>query len=347
MRRTIFLSVVIVSSLSVGVARAASDPESTVHASDEVLAEIVTIPGHQIPAQMLAEAQGVAVIPDVIKIGFIGGVRRGHGVVLVRDAEGEWGLPQFVTITGGSIGWQAGVQATDVVLVFRTKKSIDGLMQGKFTLGGDVSVAAGPVGRDAAAATDVQLKAEILSYSRCRGIFAGAAFDGSLIQIDEEAHGFYYGTPSNMAPARVPRSAIDLVQEIATLSATNIVPPPSGSAAPGPVAMQARPEVIRRALARDATNLFAVLDPTWRAYLGLPPEVFQANGAPTPPPSLDSLQRSLQAYDRVAQDARYRSLSERPEFQTTREVLRSYVAALSVPAQPGLALPPPPVPTLN
>ena len=109
MRRTIFLSALIVSWLSVGVARAAADPESTVHASDEVLAEIVTIPGHQIPAQMLAEAQGVAVIPDVIKIGFIGGVRRGHGVVLVRDAEGEWGLPQFVTITGGSIGWQAGV----------------------------------------------------------------------------------------------------------------------------------------------------------------------------------------------------------------------------------------------
>ena len=227
MIRSTWLAFALIGWLLSGDALAVGDPEQTVRESDEVLAEIVTIPGRQVPAQLLAQAQGVAVIPNVIKIGFIGGVRRGHGVVLVRDAEGEWGLPQFVVLTGGSVGWQAGLQATDVVLVFLTKKSIEGLMTGKFTLGADAAVSAGPVGRNAAAATDGQLKAEILSYSRSRGLFAGVALDGSVIQIDQRR------TSATTAPLRtcrrhsVPQLALGLVQELASVSNPGQVLPPA------------------------------------------------------------------------------------------------------------------------
>jgi lipid-binding SYLF domain-containing protein len=332
-----------------GDARAVGDPEQTVRESDEVLAEIVTIPGRQVPASLLAQAQGVAVIPNVIKIGFIGGVRRGHGVVLVRDAEGEWGLPQFVVLTGGSVGWQAGLQATDVVLVFLTKKSIEGLLSGKFTLGADAAVSAGPVGRNAAAATDGQLKAEILSYSRSRGLFAGVALDGSVIQIDQEAHVAYYGTPSNMAPARVPPSALALVQELASVSNPGLVVPPASLGPPGATQLQPppvapvppRPDVLRRALARDAANLYALLDPQWREFLAVPREAFDA-GPTAPPPLIPALQQSQQKFDRIARDPQFQTLAQRPEFQQTRDVLAAYVQAMTMAAQPPVQLPPPP-----
>ena len=170
------------------------------------------MPGKAIPEYLLAEAQGVVIVPNVIKIGFIAGVRRGHGVVMVRDAEGEWSLPQFVTLTGGSVGWQAGIQGTDVVLVFTTRKGVQGLMQGKFTIGADASVSAGPVGRNAAAGTDATLKSEILSYSRSRGLFLGVAIDGSVLEIDGVAHAAYYGSPTSELPRQVPDSAIKLRQ---------------------------------------------------------------------------------------------------------------------------------------
>jgi SH3 domain-containing YSC84-like protein 1 len=348
MIRSCLLAAVLTGSFMAGDARALGDPELTIQQSSEVLAEIVTIPGRQIPAQLLAEAQGVAVIPSVIKLGFVGAVRRGHGVVLVRDPAGAWGLPQFVTLTGGSVGWQAGLQATDVVLVFLTRKSIEGLLSGKFTLGANAAVAAGPVGRDAAAATDVQLKAEILSYSRSRGIFAGVSLDGSMIQIDYPLHAMYYGTPANMAPASVPPSALALVQELAAVSSIGqVIPAPMlpSPAMPQPAVESpaARADVLRRAVARDATNLYALLDPSWRQFLALPPEVFQGNA----PPSLEAMQRALGAFDRVAQDPRYQSLAQRPEFQSTHEFLGVYIAALSTAGQPALALPPPPGPTLN
>ncbi|HEV3020939.1 MAG TPA: lipid-binding SYLF domain-containing protein, partial [Pirellulales bacterium] len=111
----------------------ARGPDESVRLADQVLHEIMSIPARRIPEQLLADAEGLVIIPSVIKVGFVGGIRRGRGVVLVRDADGAWGIPQFVVLTGGSVGWQAGVQATDVVLVFRTKKSVEGLLGGKFT----------------------------------------------------------------------------------------------------------------------------------------------------------------------------------------------------------------------
>jgi lipid-binding SYLF domain-containing protein len=112
----------------------------------------------------------------------------------MRDRNGGWGNPVFISLTGGSVGWQIGVQSTDVVLVFKTKTSLDGFMKGKrLTLGADVAVAAGPVGREAQASTDGSLEAEIFSYSRSRGLFVGASLDGSMIDVDERANGAYYG----------------------------------------------------------------------------------------------------------------------------------------------------------
>lgn len=159
----------------------------------EVLEDITAIPEKGIPPALLKNAQGIAIIPGVIKAAFVIGGRHGSGIVVVRDSEGEWSNPSFVTITGGSIGWQIGAESADIILVFKSKKGINNMMKGKFTLGADVSIAAGPVGRQAEAATDVQLKAEIYSYSRSRGLFAGLSLEGAALQIDDDANAAFYG----------------------------------------------------------------------------------------------------------------------------------------------------------
>lgn len=142
----------------------AADPEGTVKSAAQSLTEIMAIPASSIPTALLRDAEGVAIVPGVIKAGFVVGGRRGHGVVLARDSARNWANPLFVTLTGGSVGWQVGVQSTDIFLVFKTKRSLDGFIKGrKFTLGADAAVAAGPVGRQAEAGTDERLRAEILS----------------------------------------------------------------------------------------------------------------------------------------------------------------------------------------
>ncbi|WP_411833329.1 lipid-binding SYLF domain-containing protein [Pseudoxanthomonas mexicana] len=158
-----------------------------------VLAEIQKIPEQGIPDKLLDEGRAIVVIPDTIKAGLVLGGRRGHGLLSVKNADGAWSQPVFVKLTGGSIGFQAGVQSSDVVLVFRNDRSLDSIVNGKFTLGADAGVAAGPVGRNAAAATDGQLKAEIWSWSRARGLFAGVALDGAVLQIDDDANVAVYG----------------------------------------------------------------------------------------------------------------------------------------------------------
>jgi lipid-binding SYLF domain-containing protein len=128
-------------------------------------------------------------------VAFFAGGRRGHGVLVVRDRAGRFTSPVFVTMTGGSFGWQWGVQSTDIVLVFTTPRGIEGISGGKLTLGADASVAAGPVGRQASAATDPTFKAEVYSYSRNRGVFAGLALDGTVISINEDADAAFYKKP--------------------------------------------------------------------------------------------------------------------------------------------------------
>jgi lipid-binding SYLF domain-containing protein len=145
-----------------------------------------------IPPALLKNAHGVAIIPNVFKASFVIGGRHGRGVLLVREPDGAWGRPVFVTLSGGGIGFQAGVQSTDLVLVFKTRGSLDRIKQGKITLGADVGVAAGPIGRQAEAATDAHLKAEIYSYSRSRGLFAGVSLEGAALLMDGWATQAYY-----------------------------------------------------------------------------------------------------------------------------------------------------------
>ncbi len=221
MQRFLALTFFLGCAMSVVQASAASDPETTIRNSEQVLSDLMAIPARAIPHHLLAEAQGVAVIPDVMKIGFVGGVRRGHGVMFVRDAEGEWSLPQFITLTGGSVGWQAGIQATDVVLIFKSRKGVEGVMKRRFTIGADASVSAGPVGRDAEAATDAALRAEILSYSRSRGLFAGVAIDGSALEVDQRAHVAFYGSPTGEVPRQLPESAAQLRNYLSELTDAN------------------------------------------------------------------------------------------------------------------------------
>jgi lipid-binding SYLF domain-containing protein len=168
----------------------ADTPERTLQSSSEVLAAILAIPARCIPAALLADAQGIAIVPGVIKAGFIVGARGGHGVVFSRNPDGSWGGPAFIRIGGASFGLQAGVQSTDVILVFKTRKSLERVLQGrgKLTLGADVAIAAGPIGRQAAAGTDAKLRAEVFSYSRSRGLFAGVSFDGAAILYDSDAN---------------------------------------------------------------------------------------------------------------------------------------------------------------
>jgi len=175
------------------LARAGEDENHRAENAVRVLKEVMEAPDKAIPKDLLENAHAIAVVPDVIKAGFVIGGRHGSGLIAVKSRDGTWSNPSFVSLTGGSIGFQAGVSSTDVILVFRTQRGVDSIVHGKFTLGADASAAAGPVGRSAQAATDAQLKAEIYSYSRSRGLFAGAALDGSAITIDNDSNQAVYG----------------------------------------------------------------------------------------------------------------------------------------------------------
>ncbi|MFI4874285.1 MAG: lipid-binding SYLF domain-containing protein [Blastopirellula sp. JB062] len=325
--------------LTVATARAQSIESQTVRQSIGVLNEIMQIPAKGIPHKMLAEAQGLVIIPNMIKGGFVVGVRHGNGVVMVRDPRtGGWTAPQFVSMTGGSVGWQVGVQSTDVVLVFRTQKSVQGLMQGKFTLGVDAAAAAGPVGRQASAGTDLELKSEIYSYNRSRGLFVGASLDGSALQMNNAATQAYYA-------AGVPPEANQLVAEVLRYSA-----PPT--AQPGMVVQQEQPatETLGEATAQlnqlqaetaaAAQQLGAVLDENWRRYLALPTEVYTPGRQPSP----QALEASLENFRRVMADPQYAQLAQRPDFRALVAKLEQYAAALAQPVDDGkLQLPPPPM----
>ena len=181
-----------------------------VREATEVLNEIMAIPEKSMPPSLLTHAHAIAIVPNVVKVGFVIGGRYGQGVVLRHNGKGGWGAPVFMTLTGGSVGWQIGAQSSDIILVFKNQRGLDSLVNGKFTLGADAAVAAGPVGRNAAAATDAQLKSEIYSYSRSRGLFAGIALDGSVLEIDHSAGANYYGKPgiraADIFAGKVPRT---------------------------------------------------------------------------------------------------------------------------------------------
>lgn len=195
--------------VSAAPAFAGNDENERAKNAADVLDEIMRSPDSAIPKRMLDDAYAVAVIPSVVKAGLVVGGRHGRGLVAVRSPDGTWSNPSFIKLTGGSVGFQAGVQSTDVVLVFRSARGVDSIVHGKFTLGADAAVAAGPVGRTAQASTDGQLKAEIYSYSRSRGLFAGVALDGAVLSIDNDANAASYGP--NTTPRAVFEGRVDTV----------------------------------------------------------------------------------------------------------------------------------------
>jgi len=166
--------------------------------STQVLTDMQAMPDQAIPDWLLARAQAIAVIPSVKKVALVFGGRMGRGVLVIRDSQGRWSDPVFLTLGGGSFGWQAGLQESDIVLVFTTRRSIEGVTGGKLTLGADAGVAVGPVGRSVSGSTDIGLS-EIYSYSRSKGLFGGIAIDGSIMSIDGSANASYYERPGILA----------------------------------------------------------------------------------------------------------------------------------------------------
>ncbi|HEX8026804.1 MAG TPA: lipid-binding SYLF domain-containing protein [Vicinamibacterales bacterium] len=158
-----------------------------------VLDEIMAAADKSVPTSVMEKAAGIAVFPSLIKGGLGIGGQRGRGILSVRDKKGGWSSPAFLTITGGSIGAQIGVEAIDLILVINNQRGLEQLVKNQFKIGADAAVAAGPVGRDASAATDLQMRAQILSYSRTRGLFAGVTLNGSTIRQDRDANERFYG----------------------------------------------------------------------------------------------------------------------------------------------------------
>ena len=193
---------------------AATKEEKRVADASDVLDQLSRIPEKSVPPSLLSRAYAVAVIPNVVKIGFGLGARRGKGLLVLRNDDNTWSNPAFITLTGGSIGWQVGAQSTDIILVFKTRKGVDGIANGKLTLGADASVAAGPVGRQAAVATDIEFKAEVYSYSRNRGLFAGVSLEGSGVTMDRTANASFYSDAS-MTPEKIFASSPNIAPDVA------------------------------------------------------------------------------------------------------------------------------------
>ena len=188
--------VIVVLTLAVShvVIAQASDEAKRIAEASIVLEEIMAAGDKAVPRSIMENAEGIAVFPSLIKGGLVVGGQRGRGVLSVRNQKhGGWSSPAFLTITGGSIGAQFGAQAIDLVLVINNQRVLEQLVKNQFKIGADLAVTAGPVGRDASASTDIQLRAQILSYSRARGLFAGVTLNGSTISQDRDANERFYG----------------------------------------------------------------------------------------------------------------------------------------------------------
>jgi lipid-binding SYLF domain-containing protein len=180
----------------VAVVHAQAEQAERIRNAAIVLDEIMGAADQAVPSGVLERAEAVAVFPSTIKGGFVLAAHRGKGIISARDrTRGGWSPPAFLTVTGGSIGAQIGAQSVDLVLVVMNKRGLENLLQNQFKIGADGSVAAGPVGRAAEASTDIQMRAEILSYSRARGLFAGVSLNGAAIRQDRDANEDFYGDP--------------------------------------------------------------------------------------------------------------------------------------------------------
>jgi lipid-binding SYLF domain-containing protein len=218
-----------------------SREEATLITATQVLEELGATPDQKVPDWLMQRAYGVAVVPEVIKGAFFFGGRYGNGVLSVRDAtSGQFSNPIFIRLGGGSFGAQIGASSTDVVLVFVTPRSVENFARGKFTLGGDVSVAAGPVGRQTEAAAGKA--AEIYSYSRSRGLFAGVALDGTVVAFDRSGNRAFYND-EDVTTSMITRNKVTTHSESARrfVAAVSTGANAGAASAPGPAPAAAAP----------------------------------------------------------------------------------------------------------
>jgi lipid-binding SYLF domain-containing protein len=172
-----------------------TDESQRIQDSLGVLHDLTGSPDHSIPRHLLERSEAIVVIPSLVKGGFVVGAKHGRGVMSARVGGKGFSEPAFVTMSGGSVGWQIGLESVDLVLLVMNRKGVDDLLSDNFTMGGNASVAAGPVGRGADAATDAKLSSQILAYSRAAGLFAGATFEGAALHGDKDANKAFYGEP--------------------------------------------------------------------------------------------------------------------------------------------------------
>lgn len=348
-----------------------TSPNQIVVDATNVLSQSVAMPSG-LPQSMLASAQGIAIVPNMVRGAFVIGMQHGRGVLLVRGPGGTWQPPRMITITGGSLGYQVGVQSTDLILVVRTPQSVQNVLRGTLKVGVDASAAAGPVGRQASAATDLPMQAEILSYSRARGAFLGVSIDGSSISMDPGTDAAFY-----QPPGTIPASAMQLMQLATSLSGGGMPtvappgaqmvavspggpqgPPPSGPPAsplasapatpvtvptavmPTALTVPARPdklEAARQQLDASSRQLAASLDDDWKKFLALPPEIYIPNHSP----SVQSIEQAISRYEQVSEDPQFSSLTSQPAFQATLSGLWKLGEQLQGSEQK-MRLPPPP-----
>ena len=179
-----------------GASADGSKQRKILRTSQLVLEEIQKSPDQQIPMNLISKAKAIIVFPTMLKAGFFVGARYGKGIASVRAEEtGEWGPPAFLFTTGGSFGFQFGAQTIDLILLVMSQRGLEGLLSEQFTLGGDIAISAGPVGRHAEASADVFMQGEIYSYSRSKGLFGGVSLKGTIITSDSDANLTYYGHP--------------------------------------------------------------------------------------------------------------------------------------------------------
>ncbi len=222
LKRVLFVSALTMLVTLSAVASDREDDVSRTHRAADVFKQIMDTPDHGIPHDLLDSAKCIAIIPGDVKFAFIFGGNYGRGVVTCRTAHG-WSAPLFLAVDGGSVGYQIGGSSTDLVMLFMNEHALKSLLSDKFKLGGDASVAAGPVGRTAEAGTDLKLTAEILSYSRAKGVFAGVALDGAVVQADKSGDKAMYGDDVDRhailsGKVAVPASARPLLHELSGYS---------------------------------------------------------------------------------------------------------------------------------
>jgi len=241
MRKYTMLCLTLMLAFSV-CARASSDRDDDIHRIQEsslIFQEILGTPDRAIPQNLLDSAECIAIIPAELKFAFFAGGSYGKGVVTCRTAR-NWSAPLFISVGGGSIGFQFGGSSTDYILVFRGRRGLQKLLSDKFKIGADITAAAGPVGRSAAAGTDIALRAEILTYSRSRGVFAGISLSGAVVQADEAGnHAFYGGDFSKHdildGKVAAPAQAMVLLAAVSKATHTPVpTPPPPGTATKTP-----------------------------------------------------------------------------------------------------------------